>query len=97
MYGRYMGNPLQDVPVFGRENRTEPPAPKLEGSTFASSPPLAEQPREKKRGGLGALFKGLSWDSGDILLALILVFLFMEEGEDIDLLLILGLVFFMGL
>jgi len=49
-------------------------------------------------GGIGGLLKNLSlnWDSGDILLALILLFLSMESDDE-EIILLLGLMLFFGL
>ncbi len=57
------------------------------------SPPPTAPPAEKK--GLGGLLKGLKLeelDTGDVLLLLILLFLFLDDREDnLELLITLGL------
>lgn len=70
-------------------------APQMHGTPV---PPEAEEP-EKKTGGLSALLKGLKLedlDTGDILLLLIMLFLFLE-GDDIELIITLGLMLLLGL
>lgn len=49
-------------------------------------------------GGIGGLLKNfsLNWDSGDILLALILLFMSMESDDE-EIIILLGLMLFMGL
>lgn len=99
MYGRYMGNPLNDVPVFATGKREAPAAHQPDIPAFAPPPSVPETPHKEKRGILDSLLKGIKgikWDSGDIILILVLLFLFMEDGEDIDILLILALVLFVG-
>lgn len=67
-------------------------------STHSAPPGEAETPAEEKKG-LSALLKGLKLDdidTGDILLLLILLFLFLE-GDDIELVITLGLILLLGL
>lgn len=81
MYNRYI--PAQAQPW------TPPPS-------FPS--PQRESGETKKVGGLTALLKGLKlegMDSGDILLLLILLFLFLD-GDDIELIITLGLLLLLG-
>ena len=111
MYSRYgpFDNPLTNVPQFnqsGKQDReahrdSRPPEqphpperippPK---SLFASG---REEDKPKQNNSLGGLLKGLNLnlDSGDILLALILLLLYMD-GDDNEILLIIALVLFAG-
>ena len=53
----------------------------------------------EKAGGMGGILKrwsGENWDTGDILLLLIVLYL-LVEGEDLDLVIALGIVLVMGL
>lgn len=70
-----------------------------------SRPPLRRprrepaQPEPAKKTGLAGLLKGLKLeelDTGDILLLLILLFLFLE-GDDLELIITLGLLLLLGL
>ncbi len=101
MYSRYTGNPLDAVPSiqeFRRREREPEPA-------LAPPPPPPQIPAARggflRGGGLGKSFSGLlknfriDWDSGDILLILILLFLSME-GDDDELLIIMALALIMG-
>lgn len=57
-----------------------------------SPEPEAEADRQPDAGGLAQLFKGLKLDTGDVLLLLILLFLFLDDREDnLELLITLGL------
>lgn len=60
-----------------------------------SPPPPGQPPLEEKRSGLGGLLKALrldELDAGDVLLLLILLFLFLDDREEnLELLITLGL------
>ncbi len=63
--------------------------------------PLPEAPPDQKKpaGGLAALLKAAkleNLDTGDVLLLLILLFLFLE-GDDLELIITLGLLLLLGL
>lgn len=61
--------------------------------------PSPDAPEDEKKGMLTSLLKGLKLeklDSGDILLLLIILFIFLE-GDDIELLIALGLFLVLGL
>lgn len=63
------------------------------------SAPGKAEPVSEKKGGLSGILKGLkleNLDTGDILLLLILLFLFLE-GDDIELIITLGLMLLLGL
>ena len=73
-----------------------------EDSAPTAPPPFqreeAETPKEEKKG-LASILKGLKLDdldTGDILLLLILLFLFLE-GDDMELIITLGLMLLLGL
>lgn len=74
-----------------------------EEDSASSAPPSfpqeeAENPKEDKKG-LASILKGLKLDgldTGDILLLLILLFLFLE-GDDMELIITLGLMLLLGL
>ena len=85
----------EDAPPFHPPERREP-KPDF-------TPPEPEQapeaPAEKKPGGISSLLKGLKLDdldTGDILLLLIILFLFLD-GDDIELIITLGLLLVLGL
>lgn len=93
MYSRYLAEYKPFEPLdncLTRPKSNEEPLPHLI--------PAAEEKRSeiKKQSPLSGLFKKFtgSWDSGDILLLLIILFLF-SEGDDMELLIILGLALFM--
>lgn len=86
--------PVLHNPGEGHEASQEP------GAEPGVTPPAEpEAPAEKKPGGLSALLKGLKLDdldTGDILLLLIILFLFLD-GDDIELIITLGLLLVLGL
>ncbi|MEQ2442211.1 hypothetical protein [Pseudoflavonifractor intestinihominis] len=99
MYNRYIPGAggytritEEDAPPV---RHAEPPGP------LASAPPGDPHPpeAEKGAGALASLLKSLKLDqldSGDVLLLLILLFLFME-GDDVELMITLGLLLLLGL
>ena len=94
MYNRYIPNgssytriPEEDAPPV----RT-PPEPE-------QAPEAEKGAEHKAAGGLSGLLKGLKLeglDTGDVLLLLILLFLFLE-GDDMELVITLGLLLLLGL
>ena len=94
MYNRYIPNgasytriPEEDAPPV----RT-PPEPE-------QAPEAEKKAEHKAAGGLSGLLKGLKLeglDTGDVLLLLILLFLFLE-GDDMELVTTLGLLLLLGL
>ena len=97
MYNRY-------IPGAGgytriSEEDTPPVQQTASARTERLSPPPSGTPEETSAGALHALFKSLKLDhldSGDVLLLLILLFLFME-GDDVELMITLGLLLLLGL
>lgn len=93
MYNRYIPNGT----AFTRIVEDDAPSPEP-----SVSPPPEEEAREgapEEKKGLASLLKGLKLDdldTGDILLLLILLFLFLE-GDDIELIITLGLMLLLGL
>ena len=84
MYNRYLDGTSAHIP-----DPSPPPPPSENGP----SPPLREVTE-----GLGRLLRHLSpgeLDSGDILLVLILLFLFLE-GDNVELVITLGLLLLLG-
>lgn len=104
MYNRYIPNgatyqriPEEDAPPF------QPPAAETQAPAGQEPAPKADEAAaaEEKNGGraLTSLLKGLDLkgiDTGDVLLLLILLFLFLD-GSDTELLITLGLILLLGL
>ncbi|MBO5034374.1 MAG: hypothetical protein J6C43_02040 [Oscillospiraceae bacterium] len=69
--------------------------PYLSSASAAESPEVSSPPPSNRQGGLSQLLKGLKLeelDTGDVLLLLILLFLFLDDREDnLELLITLGL------
>lgn len=105
MYNRY----LDQIPTSAL---TEPPADNQKQSAHApAQEPFPQSSRRKSSdhllgdisGGLGSLLGGVlknfsleNIDTGDILLVLIILFLFLE-GDDLELVITLGLMLLLGL
>lgn len=111
MYNRYIPNGTaytrvveEDAPPFRQPEPEEPErsttaedqrADAADRDTSAAAPP----PVEGKKTGLAGLLHSLkldTLDTGDILLLLILLFLFLE-GDDMELIITLGLLLLLGL
>ena len=95
LYNRYIpaGTEYQPVsaPVPPRHDAQRPPPP---------PPPKGAGPLEGVTGWLGGLLKSVhleELDSGDILLVLILLFLFLESDDNLELVITLGLLLVFGL
>lgn len=94
--------PGQEPSVFGDAPPEPDPVPPEEpgGQTVPpQTPPPDPPPQKPKKAGLSGLLKGLKLedlDTGDLLLLLILLFLFLE-GDDTELLITLGLLLVLGL
>jgi hypothetical protein len=102
LYNRYVSQ------YGGRQNQAQPPpAPHKQYPSripAAHAPPAAHAspapPPPQQRLSLQNLFGGLKLrmpDRGDLLIMLILLILCLEDGEDLDSLIIIGLVFLLGL
>jgi len=77
---------------YGRDWSAESPAPVRESP--ATKPPPVEEP--VKKGGLPSLLSRFTdMDKGDMLLLAVLVFLLIE-GEDIEIVILIALVLFIG-
>ncbi len=100
MYNRYISNDAQyeqirepnrnSGPVRHSKNAQRPPPPPTKGAN----------PLDGIIGGLGGLLKNFhleKLDSGDILLVLILIFLFSEREDNLELVITLGLLLVFGL
>ena len=105
MYNRYIPRDTSYEPIptpesassrptassFSRQETRRPPPP---------SPPKGANPLEGITGKLGGLLKQFhlqDLDSGDILLVLILIFLFLESDDNLELVITLGLLLLFGL
>ena len=99
MYNRYISNDARYEPIrepshtgpLGRQKDTQRPPP---------PPPRGANPLDGIVDGLGGLLKNFhleKLDSGDILLVLILIFLFLERDDNLELVITLGLLLIFGL
>lgn len=89
MYNRYIPNGTAFTRIL-EDDSAGPAAPFEMGESM--------EPKAEKKG-LSAILKGLKLedlDTGDILLLLILLFLFLE-GDDMELIITLGLMLLLGL
>ncbi|MCC8122278.1 MAG: hypothetical protein LIO58_01880 [Oscillospiraceae bacterium] len=94
MYNRYIPNGSGFTRITEDE---DPPSGAPEDPNRTAHSP--EEPAQEKKGLLGGLLKGLKLeklDTGDILLLLIILFIFLD-GDDTELLIALGLFLVMGL
>lgn len=105
MYNRYIpsGTPYERVPEKeGPASRAPEPPSARDGARRPSTPPPSKGagPLEGITGWLGGLLKNFhleKLDSGDILLVLILLFLFLESDDNLELVITLGLLLLFGL
>ena len=95
LYNRYIPSGTEYRPVAPapppRRDAQRPPPP---------SSPKGAVPSESTSGRLGGLLKNIhleEMDSGDILLILILLFLFLERDDNLELVITLGLLLVFGL
>lgn len=100
MYNRYIpkntqyeqvGQPSRSSGPFHTPKNTQHPPP---------PPPKGANPLDGIVGGLSGLLKHIhleKLDSGDILLVLILIFLFLERDDNLELVITLGLLLVFGL
>lgn len=105
MYNRYIPNGTAYTRVLEEDDPPRPlrpePEPGRRCAVRAGARPNRSpaQPEPAKKTGLAGLLKGLKLeelDTGDILLLLILLFLFLE-GDDLELIITLGLLLLLGL
>ena len=99
MYNRYIPNGTAYTRVLEEDEPPRPLRPEPEPAAAAPSAPEPAQPEPAKKTGLAGLLKGLKLeelDTGDILLLLILRFLCLE-GDDLELIITLGLLLLLGL
>lgn len=99
MYNRYIPNGNSYTRVV--EQEAPPASPPSQGPQHKqpSPPPPSSYPSNRKNTspvGIPDLFRLDDLDSGDILLILILLFLF-RDGDDMELLITLGLILLIGL
>ena len=97
LYSRYLTGVSENEPTMAAERaEAEKPAVKEHPKPPGISFPNISLPNISNY--IGAFLKGLKiqWDIGDILLIAIILLLCIE-GDDIEMLLILGLILFMGL
>lgn len=104
MYNRYIPNGGQYTRITVQEDPPSPSAPHPEPNTMSNprhdplSSFLSGLGGNKKNAGLAGIFNALKLDdidTGDILLLLILLFLF-RDGEDLELVILLGLILLLG-
>ncbi len=102
MYNRYI--PAENGYARIQEDEYAPSFDPIQANSGPQAPPHPEEDtadagRSKKTGGLAALLKSLkldNLDTGDVLLLLIILFLFLE-GDDMELIITLGLMLLLGL
>lgn len=97
MYNRYIPNGAAYTRIVEDDTSARDGQAAAARTGAADSAPEAAASEEKK--GLSGLLKSLKLDdidTGDILLLLILLFLFLE-GDDIELIITLGLILLLGL
>ena len=105
MYNRYIPQEEDYIPVAPPPQSPPPPPPRAERAGGQSAPGSSVL-SALGLGNLGSLFSGAEGlvsrllpdnvDAGDILLLLIVLYL-LAEGDDLDLVIALGLVLIMGL
>lgn len=101
MYNRYIPNDAQYERVFEPAPRPSgAPRPRSKTQSPPPPPPKGAGLPEGVTGRLGGLLKGFhleNLDSGDILLLLILLFVFLESDDNLELIITLGLLLVFGL
>ena len=99
MYNRYISNGAVYTRIASEKESTPRQASARAAKPLPKAPEAAEQDGEKKSTGLAGIFKLLKLeelDTGDILLLLIMLFLFLE-GDDMELVITLGLILLLSL
>lgn len=101
MYNRYIPKDASYEPIPEPSVSHAPEAREVRRETHRPpSSPKAAGPLDGITGKLGGLLKGIhleKLDSGDILLVLILLFLFLESDDNLELVITLGLLLLFGL
>lgn len=104
MYNRYIPSDASYERISEPETPSSPPPEPQRAGGKTHRPPTPPQkgagPLEGITGRLGGLLKGFhleELDSGDILLVLILLFLFLESDDNLELVITLGLLLLFGL
>ena len=101
VYNRYIPNGASYTRIAEEDDFPSAPRDAPAAASEAPGAPLAEAPggEPEKKGGLAGLLKSLKLDeldTGDILLLLIMLFLFLE-GDDMELVITLGLILLLSL
>lgn len=100
MYNRYIPNDTTYEQVYKPTNATGPFNPRRDAQRPPPPPSKGANPLDGVVGGLSGLLKNFHFeklDSGDILLLLILIFLFLERDDNLELVITLGLLLVFGL
>ena len=100
MYNRYIPNNAQYEPVREPHRSSAPFHPPKNTQRPPPPPPKGTNPLDGIIGGLSGLLNRFhleKLDSGDILLLLILIFLFLERDDNMELVITLGLLLVFGL
>lgn len=98
--GQHGGHPNQGQPRQNRPNQPHPNGPRRPPEPVRSKNDLVGEVTR----GLGQLLEGVTkhfslerFDTGDILLVLIILFLYLEDGDNLELVITLGLLLLLGL
>lgn len=100
MYNRYIPASARYEPVREPPRANAAGHPRKDAQRPPPPPPKGSSPSDGSSGGLSGLLKQFHLehiDSGDILLVLILIFLFLEGDDNTELLITLGLLLVFGL
>lgn len=100
MYNRYISSDAQYEQIDEPTHATSSSKQRRDTQRPPSPPPKGASPLDGIFGGLGGLLKNFhleKLDSGDILLVLILIFLFLEREDNLELVITLGLLLVFGL
>ena len=100
LYNRYIPNDSQYEPIREPHRNSGPFYPPKNAQSPPPPPTKGANPLDGIVGGLSGLLKHFhleKLDSGDILLVLILIFLFLERDDNLELVITLGLLLVFGL
>ena len=100
LYNRYIPNDSQYEPIHEPHRNSSPFHPPTNTQRPPPPPQKGANPLDGIVGGLGGLLKHFhleKLDSGDILLVLILIFLFLEREDNTEMVITLGLLLVFGL